>query len=209
MRKLIWIFALTAILLAPTFANIEWTVQWDIMLTSLEDEITQNDLTTTSLDQESKTIEFYRNWKTPTTYKSLEDLLKWEKNVTTVTDGCNSWFIMWTWAAMTMMYCEDIYWVKWETKWQRTDAKVSIYWDNANYFSKKLFNKLDWNKKLNAEIKVFLSLIKKESLERASEKVMDLIENVKLTRIAKQFQDEKITKLYFVKISIDDALSIR
>ena len=41
-------------------------------------------------------LEFYRDGKNPTIYKNLDELLKNEKNVTTVTDGCNNGFVMGT-----------------------------------------------------------------------------------------------------------------
>ncbi len=235
MKKIIGTLALTAMMITPTFANVEWTVQWDIMLTSLETSETpvyDGTSTTTQWDimpisavldgtnnvvqddimlisEASKTIEFYRDGKTPKTYGSLEDLLKNEKNVTTVTDGCNNWFVVGTWAAMTMMYCEDTYGSGQTANWQRTDTLISIYGDNANYFNEKLFKKLDSKIKLKQDALIFLAKINLESLNKAQDSIFDLIDAVKLSRIAKTAQDQRITKLYFVKTLIDDAISAR
>ncbi|MBW7954308.1 hypothetical protein H3C61_00645 [Candidatus Gracilibacteria bacterium] len=235
MKKIIGTLALTAMMITPTFANVEGTVQGDIMLTSLETsetpvydgtstttqgdvmpintvldgttDVVQDDIMLTS--ETPKTIKFYRDGKTPKTYKSLEDLLKNEKNVTTVTDGCNNGFVMGTGAAMTMMYCENTYGSGQTANWQRTDTLISIYGDNANYFNEKLFKKLDSKTKLKQNASLFLSKISIDSLNKAQDSIFDLIDATKLSRIAKQAQDQKITKLYFVKTLIDDAIAAR
>lgn len=194
MKKLLWTLAAFTFIISPSFANLEWTAQWDIMFT------------TTNIEEK---IEFYKDWKEPTIYKSLEELLKNEKNVTTITDGCNNGFVMWTGAALTMMYCEEIYGENGNKKWQRTDTKVTIYWDDANYFDKNIFIKLDKNTKLKSEVVTKLKSVDKEKLEKASEKILTMIEKVKLSRIAKKWQDIKITQLYFIKFSIQEVLTTK
>lgn len=200
MKKILWTLAAFTCIISPTFANLEGTVQWDIMLTSMEDSVMSEN---TIIDEN---LEFYRDGKNPTIYKNLDELLKNEKNVTTVTDGCNNGFVMGTWAALTMMYCEDIYGTNWGEKWQRTDTKVTIYWDDTKFFNQKIFQKLDGNKKLSSGLHKKMQSLSNEKLAKVSEKISNMIEKVKLSRIVKQEQDRKITQLYFIKISIDDVL---
>lgn len=215
MKKLFGTAVLSALLISTSFANStkgDTTIladSIDIMPINAEIDMTLLDSVSTTSLGENTNIQFYRDGKTPKVYTSLEDLLKNEKNVTSVTDWCNNWFVVWENAAMTMMYCESIYGENWQEAWQRTDSLISVYGDTANYFNKDLFVKLDHNAKLKDSVSKTLSQVSEKKLEKALEKADTLIETTKLSRIAKFAQNERITQLFFIKVMIQDELSSR
>jgi len=199
MKKLIISFILSLWLFWTSFAlyveDAEPIQLWEgeMMITSIE-------------DQSYKEIKFYKDWKEPIVYKTLEDLLKNEKDVKYISDWCNSWFVMKDWNVwMTEMYCEDIYGKNWTMKWIRTDNLVVIQGDTADYINKNLYIKLYKNS--TKSIQKQLSEKSKVQLEKALEKTEKLIETTKLTKIAKFMQDKKITQLYFIKMSIQEELN--
>lgn len=193
------LFILIFGLLNNTNAQV-WYQQSDnsdiITITDIQDEYIENN-----------EISFFKDWKTPIKYNSLDELLKNENNVKSVTDGCNNWFITDNWnAAMTMMYCDEIYGKNWKELWERTDTKMIIFWDNVNYFKEDLFKKLYKNKTLNNKLNELLKNKSNEKILLIIERIDILIENTKMTRIAKFIQDKKITELLFIKEKLNEFL---
>lgn len=196
MKKIFGIAVLSAVLFSTAGASIWETIEWDIV-TTVEIMPISADIT--------KEIKFYRDGITPKTYSSLDELLKNETNVTSVTDGCNGGFVMPDGnVAMTLMYCENIYGENGQEIWSRTDTLLPVYGDNATYFDEALFQKLDKNSKLHAKLELVLSKRSESQLEKVLMNIDQQIETVKLTRIAKFAQDERITSLLFLKVVIQD-----
>lgn len=165
--------------------------------------------TTFALEENSTTenTKIYK-WDAPKVYDTSKEFLEAEwKTCKSATDWCNRVFIQnWQLGWMTEMYCEDIYGPKWQEKWSCTDDELNILPEDVNYFNKKLFNKLDKN---TTKLKEILKTTKTNKLEKVLEKISKQIETVKLSRIVKSMQDEKITKLYYIKFLILDELASR